>query len=136
MTTAELKSAITTALSSAASLASVKKWLQAEPSPTRYPAAVFGWVEWDGGPSNPEASTKKTVDNFFVVLVRKSADAETNENEIIDLAEKTVTALEAEKTFGGKCFDSWVSNREKQKIFQGDYDLVAVRLTVHTERLT
>jgi hypothetical protein len=135
LTTAEIKSAITDALTDSASLAAVKKWLQAEPSPTRYPAAVFGWVEWEGGPANPESSTKKIVDNFFVVIVRKSVDSETNENEIIGLADEAVAALEAEKTFGGKCFDSWVSNREKQKVFQGDYDLVAVRLTLHTDRL-
>jgi hypothetical protein len=69
------------------------------------------------------------------VLVRKNVDVDINESEVIDLAEKAVAALEADKTFGGKCFDSWISNREKQKIFQGDYDLVAVRLTIHTERL-
>jgi hypothetical protein len=55
---------------------------------------------------------------------------------VIDLAEKAVATLEADKSFGGKCFDSWVSNREKKKVFQGDYDIVAVRLNVHTERLS
>jgi hypothetical protein len=71
-----------------------------------------------------------------VVLVRKSVDVDTNENEAVDLAEKAVAALEADKTFGGICFDSWVRNREKQKIFQDDYDLVEVRLTVHNERFS
>lgn len=67
--------------------------------------------------------------------IRTRSTFDTNENEVIDLAEKAVAALEADKTFCGKCFDSWVSNREKQKVLQGDYDLVAVRLTIHTERL-
>ena len=68
-----------------------------------------------------------------MVIVRKSVDSETNENKIIGLANEEVAAVEADKTLGGKCFDSRVNNRE-EKVFQGDDDLVAVRLTVHIER--
>jgi hypothetical protein len=122
-------------LSGAVALSSVKTWLHAEPAPVRYPASPFGWVEWVGGPKTPEAQTEKTVDDFYVVLVKKSADSDGNEDALIALCKAAEAAIEADRTLSGTTFDSYVSNREVQKIPQGDYEIAAVRITVHTWRL-
>ncbi len=36
---------------------------------------------------------------------------------IIDFAEKVVAGLDVDNSFLGKCFVSWMGNREKRKIF-------------------
>jgi hypothetical protein len=122
-------------LSGASSLSSVKKWFHSEPAPVRYPASPFGWVEWAGGPKNPETQTGKVVDDFHVVLVKKSADSDGNEDALIALCAAAEAAIEADHTLNGTTFDCYVSNREVQKIPQKDYEIAAVRLTVHTWRL-
>ena len=133
--TASIKAALLAKLSEAPALAVVKKWFHAEPAPVRYPASPFGWVEWAGGPKNPNAQTAKVVDDFHVVLVRKSADSDGNEDALIALCTAAEAAIEADHTLSGTTFDCYVSNREVQKIPQGDYEIAAIRLTVHTWRL-
>ena len=74
-----IKTAILAKLAVAGDLASVKTWLHAEPAPVKYPTSPFGWVEWAGGPRKPEASGVKVMDNFYVVLAKKSTDSNGNE---------------------------------------------------------
>ena len=131
---ASIKTAILAKLAEAPELASIKTWLHAEPAPVRYPTSPFGWVEWAGGPRSPEAGTKKIVDNFYIVIVKKSADPEGNEDAVIALCKSAETALEADATLGGTTFDSYVSNREVQKVPAGDYEIAAVRMIVTTWR--
>ncbi len=133
--TASIKAAILAKLKAAVALASVKTWLQAEPPPVRYPTSPFGFVEWAGGPETPEAGTKNVSDDFHIVLVAKSPDSDSNENAVITLAAAAEAALEADKTLGSTTFDSYVSNREVQKVPAGDYEIAAVRITLHTWRL-
>ena len=130
-----IKAAILTKLKAAVDLASIKTWLKAEPAPARYPTSPFGIVEWAGGPRNPEAGTKRIVDNFYVVIVKKSADADGNEDSVIALTKSAEAALEADPELNSTTFDSWVSNREVQKIPAGDYEIAAVRITLTTWRL-
>ena len=129
-----IKAAILAKLVSAADLSSIKKWLKAEPIPTRYPTSPFGWVEYNGGLREPSSGTKRVNDDFFVVLVVKSADPDNNEDTAMGLAKAAEAALETDPQLSSTTFDSYVSNREKQKVFASDYDIVAIRLTVHTWR--
>lgn len=132
---ASIKTAILAKLAAAVDLASIKTWLKAEPSPSRYPTSPFGIVEWAGGPRVPEAGTKKIVDNFYVVIVKKSSDADGNEDAVIALCKAAEDALEADPQLSGATFDSYVSNREVQKVPAGDYEIAAVRITLTTWRL-
>ena len=100
----------------------------------KYPTSPFGWVEWAGGPRKPEAGTKKIVDNFYVVLAKKSTDSNGNEDAVIALCKATETALEADPQLNSTTFDSYVSNREVQKVPAGDYEIAAVRITLTTWR--
>ena len=130
-----IKTAILAKLTAAVGLASIKTWLKAEPAPARHPTSPFGIVEWAGGPRNPEAGTKRIVDNFYVVIVKKSADADGNEDAVIALCKSAEAALEADPELNSTTFDSWVSNREVQKVPAGDYEIAAVRITLTTWRL-
>jgi hypothetical protein len=131
-----IKAAILAKLTAAGDLSAVKKWLKAEPVPTRYPTSPFGWVEYNGGVREPSSGSKQVNDDFFVVLVVKSADPDNNEDIAMALAKAAETTLEADPQLNSTTFDSYVSNREKQKVFAADYDIVAVRLTVHTWRFS
>ncbi len=131
---ASIKTAILAKLAAAADLVSIKTWLHAEPAPVRHPTSPFGWVEWAGGPRNPEAGTKKVVDNFYIVIVKKSTDADGNEDAVITLCKAAEDALEADSQLAATTFDSWVSNREVQKGPAGDYEIAAVRITLSTWR--
>jgi hypothetical protein len=131
---ASIKTAILAKLAAAADLASVKTWLKAEPAPVKYPTSPFGWVEWAGGPRKPEASGMKVVDNFYVVLMKKSANSDANEDAVITLATKGGGGFDGGSQLSGTTFDSYVSNREVQKIPAGDYEIATVRLTIHTCR--
>ena len=131
---ASIKTAILAKLAAAAGLASVKTWLKAEPAPARYPTSPFGIVEWAGGPRNPEAASKKVQDNFYIVLVKKSSDSDGNEDAVIALTKAAEDALEADPELNSTTFDSYVSNREVQKVPAGDYEIAAVRITLLTWR--
>ncbi len=85
--TGSIKAVLLAKLSEAPALSSVRKWFHAEPAPVCYPALPFGWVEWAGGPKNPNAQTAKVVDDFHVVLVKKSADSDGNEDALITFAQ-------------------------------------------------
>ena len=133
--TASVKVALLAKLSEAPALTSVRKWFHAEPVPVRYPASPFGWVEWAGGPKSRDSQTGKVVDDFHVVLVKKSADSEGNEDTLIVLCSAAEAAIEADHTLNGTTFDCYVISREVQKIPQQDGEIAAVRLTVHTWKL-
>ena len=107
---ASIKAAILSKLTTASELASVKTWLHAEPALVGYPTNPFGWVEWAGGPRNPETGTKKIVDNSYVVIVKKNADLDGNEDAVIALCKSAENALEAYPDLNGTTFDSYVSN--------------------------
>lgn len=131
----DVKEAVKTALDDE-SMAQVTKWFSAEPAPTFYPSNCFGWVEWSGGAKTDETmdGLKKTVDEFYVVIVTKHIDADVAETTGLTLLEAAEALLEADRTFGGKVSDSHVSLREKQKVFDGKFSINAVRLTLHTWR--
>ena len=131
---ASIKTAILSKLAADADLSSIKTWLKAEPAPARYPTSPFGIVEWAGGPRNPEAASKKVQDNFYIVLVKKSSDSDGNEDAVIALTKAAEDALEADPQINSTTFDSYVSNREVQKVPAGDYEIAAVRITLLTWR--
>jgi hypothetical protein len=129
-----IKAAVKSVLADA-SLSQVSKWLSAEPPPSAYPGLCFGWVEWSGGP-NAQANfdRKKAVDEFFIVIITKNADADQAESDGLSLAEKAEALLSADRKLGGAVTDSLVTLREKQKVFDGKFSVNAVRLTLQTWR--
>lgn len=118
-----------------ASLGQVSKWLSAEPSPSAYPGLCFGWVEWRGGPiAQANFDPKKAVDEFFIVIITKNADADQAESDGLSIAEKAQALFSADRKLGGAVTDSLVTLREKQKVFDGKFSVNAVRLTLQTWR--
>ena len=129
-----IKAAVKSVLADA-SLGQVSKWLSAEPSPSAYPGLCFGWVEWSGGPiSQANFDRKKAVDEFFIVIITKNADADQAESDGLSLAEKAEALFSADRKLGGAVTDSLVTLREKQKVFDGKFSINAVRLTLQTWR--
>jgi hypothetical protein len=107
----------------------------AEPSPSAYPGLCFGWVEWSGGPIvQANFDRKKAVDEFFIVIITKNADADQAETDGLSLAEKAEALFSADCKLGGIVTDSLVTLREKQKVFDGKFSVNAVRLTLQTWR--
>ena len=114
---------------------SVKEWFKGEPPKSRWPGFPWGWVEWSGGSMEPPVGAKAEIrDDFFVVVVDKHIDAEKAEDSVMDFADSVEAALDDSPTVGDLVAASWVVNREKQKLFQGDYSIVALRLTLATRR--
>lgn len=114
---------------------SIKKWFSAEPLRSNWPGFPFAWCEWTGGPLKPRLSSQSHVfDRFYIVVVDEHAKEEVAEDSILDFACAAKDALEADRTLDSLVAASWVSNREKQKLFEKDYSLVAVRLTLETRR--
>jgi hypothetical protein len=112
-----------------------KKWFDGQPPPSRTPGFPYGWIEWIGGQKSPPTGTKAEIaDNFYIVIVDKQIDQDKAENSIMEFVEAIENALETSPTVGGTVAFSWVSNREKEKIFEGDYSSVAVRITLSTRR--
>jgi hypothetical protein len=129
-----IKEAVKSVLADA-SLGQVSKWLCAEPSPIAYPGLCFGWVEWSGGPiAQANFDRKKAVDEFFIVIITKNADADQAESDGLSIAEKAEALLSADRKLGGAVTDSLVTLREKQKVFDGKFSINAVRLTLQTWR--
>jgi hypothetical protein len=129
-----IKAAVKSVLADA-SLSQASKWLSAEPSPSAYPGLCFGWVEWSGGPVvQANFDRKKAVDDFFIVIITKNADADQAESDCLVLAEKAEALLSADRKLGGAVTDSLVTLREKQKVFDGKFSVNAVRLTLQTWR--
>ncbi|HLE74924.1 MAG TPA: hypothetical protein VI864_02640 [Candidatus Bathyarchaeia archaeon] len=115
---------------------SVVKWFKGEPPKSRWPGFPWGWVEWTGGIMEPPVGSKAEIrDNFFVVVVDKHVDAEKAEDSVMDFADSVEAALDDSPTIGGLVAYSWVVNREKQKVFlEGDYSMIALRITLSTRR--
>ena len=113
----------------------VKKWFRAEPLRARVPGYPYGWVEWDKGPAEPPISSKHEIrDAFFVVVVDRHVDAEKAEDSVLSFCKSVEDVLAWYPTFGGLVGYSWVSLREKEKLFEGDHSVCAVRITVQSRR--
>jgi len=130
-----IRNQLFTTLSGAPSLSGIKKWFKAEPPRSRWPGFPWGWVECTLGPMKPPVGAKQLIqDNFYVVVVTKHIDFEKADDDALDFAESVEAVLDDDPTIGGLVGASWVSNREKQKLFDGDYSIVAVRTTLSTRR--
>ncbi len=114
---------------------SIVKWFKGEPPRSRYPGFPWGWVEWAGGTMSPPVGAKAEVkDNFFVVVVDKHINPEEAEDSIMDFTESVETVLDDSPSLNGTVATSYIINREKEKLFEGDYSIVAVRITLSTRR--
>lgn len=115
---------------------SIKKIFKGEPPKSRWPSFPWAWVEWAGGSMAPPVGAKAEIrDTFYIAVVDKHIDAEKAEDSIAEFANSVEAALDDFPTIGGLVAASWVTNREKQKVFiEGDYNMVAVRLTLTTRR--
>jgi hypothetical protein len=122
-------------LKAAETLKGFKKWFLGEPAPSKYPGFPWGWVEWNGGPEDPPVSVKSQVrDVFFVVFVSQHVDASVAEASGMALLQEVEAVLKGDRSLGGLVEASWVSNREKEKKFQGEQSMIAIRITVQTRR--
>ena len=114
---------------------SIRKWFKGQPPPSRYPGFPWGWVEWAGGPMEAPVGSKAEIkDKFYVVVMDKHIDAEYAENSIMEFANSVEAALDDSPTLYGSVARSFVINREKEKQFQRDYSMIAIRLTLTTFR--
>ena len=114
---------------------SIKKWFKGQPPRSRFPAFPCGWVEWNGGVMQPPVGSRTQIlDQFYIVIVEKHIDAEKAEDSVMEFVDSVEAALDDAPTIGDLVAYSWVSNREKEKQFEGDYSLIAVRLTLSTRR--
>jgi len=115
---------------------SIVRWFKAEPPKSRWPGFPFGWVEAILGPQEPPVGAKaQIIDQFYICVADKHIDSEKADDSILEFADSVEAALDDDPSIGGLVAASWVSNREKQKVFiEGDYSMCAVRLTLSTRR--
>jgi hypothetical protein len=110
-------------------------WFKGEPPKSRWPGFPWGWVEWSGGVMEAPVGSKAMIrDSFYIVVVDKHIEADKAEDSVMDFAESVEAALDDSPTIGGLVAASYVVNREKQKVFLGDYSMVALRITLATRR--
>lgn len=128
---------VTQLLASLASIKSVKKWYSGQPPASRTPGFPYGWVEWAGGIRDaPVYSRAETRDKFYIVVVCKHIDNEKAEAEALGYVKTLEDLIKAGPSIGGLVNFAWVSNREKEKLFDKDYSVVGVRVTVDSRRLS
>ena len=135
----DIKTAIKTIIADAVggSTSKVTTWLDAEPPPSQYPSSCFGWVEWTGGPQKSNTMQNRTIiDNFYISIVVKNLNAKGAEDDLMDLAQAVETLLEANPKISATVLNSEVTNRVKEKQFQGDVSIAAVQITLSTIRWT
>lgn len=114
---------------------SIVKWFKGEPPRSRWPGFPWAWVEWSGGPMEPPVGSKAEIrDSFLIVVVDKDINAEHAEDSIMDFAESIEAGLDDSPTIGDLVARSYVVNRAKQKVFDADYSMVAVQVTLQTHR--
>lgn len=83
----------------------------------------------------PPVGAKQLIrDNFYVVVVDKHIEADKAEDSIMDFADSVEAVLDNDPTINNLVATSYVTNREKQKLFEGDYSIVALRITLSTRR--
>ena len=82
----------------------------------------------------PVGEKAEIRDAFFVVVVDKHVNAEEAEDSAMDFAESIEAVLDDSPSIDGLVARSYVINREKQKLFDGDYSMVALRVTLQTHR--
>jgi len=114
---------------------SVIRWFKGEPPKSRWPGYPWGWVEWAGGPMEPPVGSKAEIhDSFLLVVVDRHIDAEKAEDSVMDFAESVEAVLDNDSSIEGLVGRSYVVNREKQKLFERDYSICALRVTLSTWR--
>lgn len=115
---------------------SIAEWFKGQPSSSRAPAFPWGWVEWLGGEMKHDIGsvTAEINDKFLIAVLDKHINVDKAEDSIMDFADTIETALESSVLLGGLVIDSWIINREKQKSFENDYSVVAVKITLFTRR--
>ena len=114
---------------------SVVKWYRGEKALGSINGFPCGWVVWAGGPEEAPVGSKQVIrDAFHVTVVDKNVDAEKAEDSVESFCPSVEDVLAAVATLGGLVSQSWVSNREKEKIFLNDYSVVGCRITVQSWR--
>lgn len=78
--------------------------------------------------------TAEINDKFLIAVLDKHINAEKAEDSIMEYVDTIETALESSVLLGGLVNDSWIINREKQKSFENDSSVVAVKITLFTRR--
>ena len=116
-------------------LSGVKTWLNAQPR--TFPSSPFGWVRPLGG--QVEAGTvgaRKTFDSFEVVVVVKSGNPESAENEALNLKEAVEEAVNNDPLLSGLVSSAYVSNRESYQLNDVNDSFSAWKVTVTTWRFS
>ena len=110
--------------------------LKGEPPKHRYPSFPFGWIQWTGGPITPSsmAAKNKVTDNFFIVVVDKYPDEKKVEDSMLSFYDSIEALLDNDLTITGTVASSWVTNREVDRFFMGDYSMAGLRITLQCRK--
>lgn len=115
---------------------SIKKWFKGRPPESRYPAFPWGWIEWLGGEMKHDVGsvTAEIDDKFLIAVLDKHLDAEKAEDSVMEFVDTIETSLKGSALLGGLVHDSWITNREKEHLFEEDYSIMVAKITVLTKR--
>ena len=134
-TTKTLRDYLKTQLASASGLTTVKSWSNAEPRV--FPSSPFGWVRSLGGPVEPGiVGSRKTFDNFEVVVIVKSGSTDKAEDDALGFKEAVETALNADPLLNNQVSSAYVSNRESYQVNDLNNSYSAWKVTVTTWRFS
>jgi hypothetical protein len=115
--------------------AGVTTWFKGQPPKSRWPGRPWGWVECAGwGAEAPTTSKQKITETFHIVIIDKAINQDQAEDSVLQFIMATRDAMKQEPTLSGMVDYSWFSRAEKEKNFDGDYSVVAIRLTLNTRR--
>jgi len=107
------------------------EWHKGEPPRSRWNQYPFGWVEWVGGPIEPRtAISEKHKPMIHIVVNSKHVDEDKAEDSVMDYAEKLESVIEGDRTLGGMATTCWFIFDEKSKMFEEDYSIAGIRLTL------
>lgn len=119
-------------LEAAESLSNVKEWHKGAPALGRINRYPYGYVEWMGGPVSPRTGvSEKVKDQLFVVIVDRHVAEDKAEDAVMDYAVSIHAVVKSDRTLNGAVTRSWLSFREKEKLFEGktDASIAGVRLS-------
>ena len=133
--TKTLRDYLKTQLAAASGLTTVKSWSNAEPRV--FPGSPFGWVRPLGGAVEAGiVGSRKTIDNFEVVVIVKSGNTDKAEDDALGFKEAVETYLASDPTLNGQVSSAHVSARESYQVNDTNASFSAWKVTVTTWRFS
>jgi hypothetical protein len=114
---------------------SVVRWFVGQPPKSRWPGFPFGWVEWAGDQLKPPTIKLQEIqDRYYIVVIDKHAVETKAEDSIMDFAATIRDVILANPTLDSKVSFAYVEKREREKQWEGESSVVALRVTIYTRR--